>query len=93
MTLTKLDGLSKLIQKPVYIVQYIVCLLAEEVKNTILMSQKLHMSAWNGAGDLPLDYTSVSLVTHGEPRKYKNEQHRKVMQAPINEDRIRKAGW
>jgi len=25
--------------------------------------------------------------------KYKNEQHEKAMKAPINEDRIRKAGW
>tara|TARA_B100000900_G_scaffold285934_1_gene245059 strand:- start:2445 stop:2618 length:174 start_codon:yes stop_codon:yes gene_type:complete len=25
--------------------------------------------------------------------RYKNEQHEKAMKAPINEDRIRKAGW
>jgi hypothetical protein len=25
--------------------------------------------------------------------KYKNEQHEKAMKAPIDEDRIRKAGW
>jgi hypothetical protein len=24
---------------------------------------------------------------------YKNEQHEKAMKAPINEDKIRKAGW
>ena len=26
-------------------------------------------------------------------KKYKNKQHEKAMKAPINEDRIRKAGW
>jgi hypothetical protein len=25
--------------------------------------------------------------------KYKNEQHEKAMKAPIDQDKIRKAGW
>jgi hypothetical protein len=25
--------------------------------------------------------------------RYKNKQHEKAMKAPINEDKIRKAGW
>ena len=41
---------------------------------------------------LPQDYTSHYSEMHGEP-KYKNAQHEKAMNAPINEDKIRKAGW
>jgi hypothetical protein len=26
-------------------------------------------------------------------KKYKNAQHERAMKAPINEDKIRKAGW
>jgi len=29
----------------------------------------------------------------GELREYKNKQHEKAMKAPIDQDKIRKAGW
>ncbi len=38
--------------------------------------------------------TYYPIDEHNQIRdRYKNEQHEKAMKAPINEDRIRKAGW
>jgi len=48
---------------------------------------------WQKDGDSPPDYTFHSSEMRGELRHYKNKQHEKAMKAPINEDKIRKAGW
>ena len=80
------------IVKKVWNVLCILCRWAVAVKNTILTSKKSQKSAWKGDGVLPQDYTSHYSEMHGEP-KYKNAQHEKAMKAPINEDKIRRAGW
>jgi|TARA_B110000977_G_C10825377_1_gene395918 hypothetical protein len=64
-----------------------------------LTSKKLQKRVWKEDGDLPQDYTYHSSEMLGELdalhaiKQETNEQLEKAMKAPINEDRIRKAGW
>jgi len=53
---------------------------------------------WQKDGDLPPDSISAYSEMPGElnkVNKYKNEQHKKAMEAPIKDpsEAIRKAGW
>jgi hypothetical protein len=56
------------------------------------MYKKSRTSAWKEGGGSPLDSTSHYSEMPGELSKYKNEQHKKAMNAPIDQDKIRKAG-
>tara|TARA_B110000977_G_C10769738_1_gene374158 strand:- start:381 stop:584 length:204 start_codon:yes stop_codon:yes gene_type:complete len=65
-----------------------------------LTSKKSPKHVWKGDGVLPPDFISPSSETPGEHSRemdalydFKNKQHEKAMKAPINEDKIRKAGW
>jgi hypothetical protein len=92
-TSMKLAGLFSNTGMPGLNVQYILCQWAVAVKNTISMSKKSQTSVCNEDGDLPQDYTLASSEMPGELKNYKNEQHKKAMQARIiDEDAIRKAG-
>jgi hypothetical protein len=58
------------------------------------MLKTLLKRVWQKDGDSHPDYTFHSSEMRGAlNEKYKNKQHEKAMKAPINEDRIRKAGW
>ena len=51
---------------------------------------------WSEVGASHQDSTSAYSEMPGEldkDMKYKNKQHKKAMNAPIDQDRIRKAGW
>jgi hypothetical protein len=94
MTLKKLKKLWTLTEVPGWNVRYILCRWADAVKNTPLTLKMWRKRVWQKDGDLPQDYTFHSSEMRGAlDTKYKNKQHEKAMKAPINEDRIRKAGW
>jgi hypothetical protein len=64
------------------------------------MLKTLLKRVWQKDGDLPQDYTYHSSEMRGEHSRemdalydFKNKQHKKAMKAPIDEDKIRKAGW
>ena len=93
-TLKKLKELWTLTEVPGYNVQYTLCRWADAVKNTPSMLKTLLKRVWQKDGDSPQDYTFHSSEMRGAlDKKYKNAQHERAMKAPINEDKIRKAGW
>ena len=79
-------------------VRSILCRLADVQKSITSMLKKLRKHVWKGAGDSHQGSTSAYSGMPGEPRydnEYKNEQHKKAMQAEIKEDpsdALRKAG-
>jgi hypothetical protein len=90
----KLKELSVLIKVPGYNVQYILCRWVDAVKNMPSTLKTWLKRVWQKDGDLPQDYTFHSSEMRGAlDARYKNKQHEKAMKAPINEDKIRKAGW
>jgi hypothetical protein len=54
------------------------------------MSKKLPTSAWKRVGGLHPDSTSAYSEM---PGVHDNNQLKKAMKAPIDQDAIRKAGW
>jgi hypothetical protein len=89
--LMKLLGLFSNTGMPGWNVQYTLCRWADAVKNTPSMLKKSQKPAWSEDGDLLQDSTSAYSEMPGELKE--NEQLRKAMQAPIDQDKIRKAGW
>jgi hypothetical protein len=73
------------------------------VKNTFSTLKKWPKRVWQKDGDSHQDSTSVYSEMPGEHsrdmdalydiKKETNEQLEKAMKAPIDQDRIRKAGW
>jgi len=101
--LMKLAELLTHIVQRVSTVLYTLCRSVVDRKNTILTSKKSQKPAWNEDGDLLQDSTSAYSEMPGEHsrdmdalydiKKETNEQLDKAMKAPIDQDRIRKAGW
>ena len=90
----KLKRLWTLTEVPECNVRYILCRWVDAVKNMFSMLKMSPKRVWQKDGDLPQDSTYLSLEMRGAlDEKYKNKQHEKAMKAPINEDKIRKAGW
>jgi putative NADPH-quinone reductase len=84
---------------PGYNVRYTLCRWVDAVKNMPSMLKTWLKRVWQKDGDLPQDYTYHSSEMRGELdalhaiKQETNEQLEKAMKAPINEDKIRKAGW
>ena len=71
----------------------ILCRWVVAVKNTILMFRKSQRSAWKEAGGSRRDSTSAYSEMPGELDEYINAKHKTAIKEPIDQDRIRKAGW
>jgi len=58
------------------------------------MCKTLQTSVWSEVGASHQDSTSASSETHGEPKKRdrRSEQLERAMKAPIDVDKLRKAG-
>jgi hypothetical protein len=92
-----------LIKVPGWNVQYILCRWVDAVKNMPSTLKTLLKRVWQKDGDLPPDSISAYSEMPGEHsrdmdalydiKKETNEQLDKAMKAPIDQDRIRKAGW
>ena len=98
MTLTKLLKLSTSIGQRVWIALCILCHWVADQKNILSMLKTLPKHVWSEVGASHQGSTSAYSGMPGEPRydnEYKNEQHKKAMQAEIKEDpsdALRKAG-
>jgi hypothetical protein len=84
MILKKLAELLMHIVKEASSVQYILCRLADVRKSITSMFEKLQKRVWREDGDLVQDSILAYSEMPGVPKqKYKNEQHKKAMTAPI----------
>jgi len=94
MTLTKLQELFKNTVMQALSVQYILCRLGDARKSIASMLKMSPKHVWSEVGASHQDSTYLSSEMRGAlDEKYKNKQHEKAMKAPIDEDKIRKAGW
>ena len=92
LTLRKLIELLQSFVAPGSSVQYILCRLVDGTKNIILILKKLLITVWKKDGDLHQDSTSTYLATPGVPKASRNKKLEKAMGAPIDPDKLRKAG-
>ena len=96
MTLMKLLELFRNIEMQISTAQFTLCRWEDVRKSITSMLKKSPKHVWSEVGGSHQDYTYHYSETHGELNTvtdYKNKQHEKAMKAPIDEDRIRKAGW
>jgi len=107
--LTKLHGLYKHIKMPEFNVQSILCRWEDVRKNITSMLKKSPKHVWSEVGGSHQDSTSAYSEMPGEldidyhehepirlkdlEQKERKKQLDQAMQAPIDQDRIRKAGW
>jgi hypothetical protein len=63
-------------------------------KSIASMFKTLPKHVWSEVGASHPDFTFHSLEMRGElDEYYKNKQHKKAMKAPIDPDKLRKAGY
>ena len=99
----KLKRLWTLTEVPGWNVRYILCRWVDAVKNMFSTLKMWPKRVWQKDGDLHPDSISAYSEMPGEHsrdmdalydiKKETNEQLDKAMKAPIDQDRIRKAGW
>ena len=92
LILKKLAEQLKSIAVQVWNALCISCRWVVDQKSTTSMYKKLLTSAWKKDGDSPQGYTSAYSEMPGELDK-RQEQLKKAMKHPIDQDAIRKAGW